>query len=311
MTASHLTDPELNDAAGPWTRPVAVIGAATSAGAYGPGQEAAPHALRGAGLLDVLARAGRPVKDLGDVVHEPWRADPEHPDAANVDVVARVARAVAAVVSPALERGENVLVLGGDCTVELGTVAGSLALPSTTGLVYIDLDGDLNTPATGDGVLDWMGLAHLLDLPGSRPELAGLGSHRPMLQPHQVRLVGVDRLTDAERDTVSRLRLTCHDRDDVVRRPEEVILSLVAWAKRFDRVLLHIDVDVLDFATFPIAHETRLVPALQLSELSGLTHALRRLTPNLRATTVCEVNPAHAARPEQLRELAEVLAQAI
>jgi hypothetical protein len=27
-------------------------------------------------------------------------------------------------------------------------------------LVYIDLDGDPNTPATGDGIFDWMGLAH-------------------------------------------------------------------------------------------------------------------------------------------------------
>ena len=58
------------------------------------------------------------------------------------------------------------LVLGGDCTVELGTVAGAIRSGTTVGLAYIDLDADLNTPETGDGILDWMGVAHLLDVPG-------------------------------------------------------------------------------------------------------------------------------------------------
>lgn len=40
-------------------------------------------------------------------------------------------------------RGEDVLVLGGDCRIELGTVAGALADGSSVGLIYIDLDGDL------------------------------------------------------------------------------------------------------------------------------------------------------------------------
>jgi arginase len=39
-----------------------------------------------------------------------------------------------------------VLILGGDCTVELGTVAGTLVGSPNVGLVYVDLDTDLNTP---------------------------------------------------------------------------------------------------------------------------------------------------------------------
>ena len=35
---------------------------------------------------------------------------------------------------------EAVLVLGGDCTIELGTVAGALHEAESVGLVYIDLD---------------------------------------------------------------------------------------------------------------------------------------------------------------------------
>ena len=67
------------------------------------------------------------------------------------------------------------LVVGGDCTIELGSVAGALQSGASIGLVYVDLDVDLNAPATSDGALDWTGVAHLLDIPGAAPELSGLG----------------------------------------------------------------------------------------------------------------------------------------
>jgi hypothetical protein len=138
-------------------RPLALIGAAISAGAYGPGQERAPEYLRAHGLVDALMGTSRPVRDAGNVATFVHRPDPEHPQAANVEQVREAVLSVAAAVSDAYTRGEDVLVLGGDCTIELGTVAGALADGSSVGLIYIDLDGDLNTPATGDGVLDWMG----------------------------------------------------------------------------------------------------------------------------------------------------------
>ena len=49
--------------------------------------------------------------------------------------------------------------------MELGTVAGASRAGRSIGLVYVDLDCDLNTPASvTDGALDWMGVAHLLGL---------------------------------------------------------------------------------------------------------------------------------------------------
>jgi arginase len=61
--------------------------------------------------------------------------------------------------------GRIVLVLGGDCTIGIGTVAGAQSV-----LGDIDLHADLNTPASaGDGALDWMALAHMLAIPDSEP----------------------------------------------------------------------------------------------------------------------------------------------
>lgn len=151
--------------AGPETT-LHVIGAATSAGAYGPGQEQAPAAFRRHGLLAALKSAGRPVTDVGDVAHAVFRPDPDHPDRANVATVAEVCRAVARAVAAALDADGTALVLGGDCTIALGALAGALQGSESVGMVYIDADTDLNTPATGDGILDWMGAAHMLGLPG-------------------------------------------------------------------------------------------------------------------------------------------------
>src|SRR5687768_16693560 len=153
-----------------------VIGVPSSAGAYAPGQERAPAALRAAGLLDRLRASGIDVQDLGDTAGFRWQVDRSHPRAMNASAVARAARGTSVLVEKALRDGGAALVLGGDCTVELGTVAGARRANHGVGLVYIDLDTDLNTPAsTTDGALDWMGVAHTLGIADTVTELVEIG----------------------------------------------------------------------------------------------------------------------------------------
>src|SRR5687767_2676847 len=120
--------------------PLAVIGAPSSAGAYAPGQEKAPVAFRRHGLVAALESLGLNVADHGDVAEFRWRPDPGRPKAANLPAVRETSVAVAAKVAEALGRGEFVLVLGGDCTVEIGVVAGALSGSSSVGLIYVDRD---------------------------------------------------------------------------------------------------------------------------------------------------------------------------
>lgn len=292
-------------------RTVTIIGAASSAAAYGPGQEEAPRALREAGLVDTLRRAGVAVEDRGDVVHEVFGEDPESPEARNPGVVARVARAVAAEVATAVaEPGDVALVLGGDCTVELGTVAGARAA-GRVGLVYIDLDHDLNTPASAEGALDWMGTAHLLGLPGCVPELVEIGGDAPLLEPDQLFYVAADNATPAERCTLDDLGLAVAPLADCVADPAAVIERVAAWAEPFDRVLVHVDTDVLDQRAFPIAENTRQRSGLGIDTLAALVAGFGRL-PAFAALTVCEINPSHARDlPAQLGRVVDLVATAV
>lgn len=54
---------------------IVVVGAPSSAGAYAPGQEPTPQALRAAGLLDKLRARGIAVEDVDDTDLVRWRAD--------------------------------------------------------------------------------------------------------------------------------------------------------------------------------------------------------------------------------------------
>ena len=158
-------------------RALGVIGVPSSAGAYAPGQEKAPRALRDAGLLAGLKAAGVEIVDHGDAEVWRWRPDREHPYAQNLGAVAECAAETAERVRAALADGQLALVLGGDCTVGLGTVAGHLPEQGRLGLVYLDMHGDLNTPdSVPDGALDWMGVAHMLGEQDCAPELRDVRS---------------------------------------------------------------------------------------------------------------------------------------
>lgn len=289
---------------------LALLGAPSSAGAYGPGQERTPEVFRRHGLVAALRGAGISVVDAGDVDAQTFRDDPEHPDARNIETVAEVCRSVAEVVAAHLTAGANVLVLGGDCTVELGTVAGATRDGSRVGLVYIDLDTDLNTPQTGDGILDWMGVAHLLDVPGSDERLASLGATRPLLPPGAVCLFAADRSTPEEQWLIDRLDLYREPLSAVLGDPAAAVRRVAAWGEGFDRILVHVDADVLDFTDFPIAENTRTVPGLPFAILETVISGLLAL-PNSTALTLCEINPDHTSdEADQFAALIRMLVNA-
>ena len=289
-----------------------IVGAPSSAGAYAPGQERAPEAWRAAGLVAVLGQRGIEVNDRGDVPGFRWRVDRAHLRAMNADAAVGVARAVADQVAAGLSEGAAVLVLGGDCTVELGTVAGATRDGANVGLVYIDYDTDMNTPASvEDGALDWMGVAHLLSLPGSVPGLAGVGPRTPMLRPDQVLLFANGSSTDFERRTIGELGIEEVQLPEVKADPAGATRSVVeGFAGRFERLLVHVDVDVLDFLDFPIAEETRRYKGLLFEQL---VDALRVLVaaPNFATLTICEVNPDHDPDGSSMRRLSEGIADVL
>jgi arginase len=211
----------------------------------------------------------------------------------NLEAVRHACDQVASHVAMAIAAEESVLVLGGDCTVELGTVAGANAAGAQIGLVYIDFDADLNTPDTSDGALDWTGVAHLLDVPGCEPSLARLGPTRPMLEPRQLLYFGVENITPPEAAAIRDHAIKVISRVEALNDIEAAAARAAEWAARFDCLLVHFDVDVLSFVDFPIAENVRRCDGLKLDQAAVALKQLAGL-PQWRGLTITELNPDHA-----------------
>lgn len=276
---------------------VGVVGVPTSAGAFAPGQEAAPAALREAGLVEALEQVGLVVVDRGDREVWRWRPDREERRAQNLGKVVEIVRETAGRVEEALGAGELPLVLGGDCTVGIGTVAGTTAWDrGTVGVVYLDSHADLNVPeSVHEGALDWMGLAHMLGVEGARRELVEVGPRVPLLEPEQVTLVGwgPEQATAFEREQIEALGLEVFDVDAVAADPTRAVEQAVASLEaRCDRLVLHCDVDLVDFTDTPLSENWGRNEGLPYDKFLAVLRTLLE-APSLTAVTITELNPAH------------------
>jgi arginase len=287
-----------------------IIGAPTSAGAYAPGQEDGPAAMREQGIAEALAAAGYAVTDAGDVERFRWRPDPESPRAANAAAVAERARQVAERVA-AVPAGDRVLVLGGDCTVGVGTVAGLTRRGARPGLVYFDRHADLNVPeSTIDGTLDWMGVAHMLDVEGCTAALAGVGGERPLLEPARLAFLGQGGVSNPEEAVMYARRIDAVTLEDAIADPEAAARAALELLADCAELAVHFDVDVLDFLDAPLAENTDREPGVPLAAARAILAVLladERTT----ALTITELNPHHGAEDgSTVRRLVEAVAAA-
>jgi arginase len=282
-----------------------IVGAPTSAGAYAPGQEDGPGALRAAGLLEAL---GPDVVDAGDVEGFRWRPDSERPRAANLSVVADRAGQVAERVAAALQADGRVLVLGGDCTTGVGTVAAFAGRDA--GLIYFDRHADLNVPgSTIDGALDWMGVAHMLGVEGAKAELTGIAGPPPMLASERIAFLGLAPVSPPEQAIIEALALPVVSLERAVADPAGGAREALDALTDCREIVVHFDVDVLDFLDAPLAENADRAPGLPLSGAATILEELF-LDPRTRALTVTEFNPHHGDAATTKR-LVEALAGAL
>jgi arginase len=294
------------------TRPIAIIGAPSSAGAFAPGPEQAPAALRAAGLNDRLRQAGIDSVDGGDVPGFRWVPDRDQPLAMNVAAIARVALDVAGRVAAANADGRLALVLGGDCAVGIGSYLGVRRGHGEPWLLYLDPHPDLNTPADNtSGALSWMGNAHLLGRPGTVPQLAELDGG-PALAPERLILLGASptRSRPAEREAIGALGIKVIAEADVAADPGTAAAAALA-AIGDAPYALHFDSDCIDFADLPICENTdRNVGLPHQTAFQALARAAAG--PGLQAITITQITPGHgAADGSTISTFADGLASAL
>ncbi len=276
-----------------------LVGVPSSAGAHHAGQERAPAALREAGLATRLRAGGQAVEDRGDLRLTPFRVDREHPAGRNLPAVVQVAGQVSDAVASVLASGRMPLVVGGDCTITLGVVAGFRQHHDDVCVVYVDGDADLNTPdnpeAPNSGIFDSMGVAHLLG--GGAPELAGFAGPPPLLEASRLALVGCDprEIDDAGRRFLADRGVSFQEAPALRAAPVAAAeRALAAVAVAGGPILVHLDVDVADSGDLPLGNFPHYGSGVAFAQVVECLRVLRE-HPLFAGLVLTEVNPTYDA----------------
>lgn len=276
---------------------IALIGVPSSMGAHWPGQEKTPQYLRNLGLVARLESTGFNVYDLGDLPLLRFRPDKEHRHRQNLADVVEVSGRVANQVDLALRRNAIPLVIGGDCTIGLGVIAGFLRHEPDLGLLYFDGHVDLNTPTTStSGILDSMGIAHMIGEPGTLAELGHIGRRFPLMPVEKIVLFGYNpgEINDSEKELLARRQWQHYPLSDVQGRATQAAMQAVKdLERRATRFVVHFDVDVIDFTDLPIADVPQFGQGLMFRDAMTCL-ALFASSPKFGGLTVTEFNPDHA-----------------
>lgn len=288
-----------------------LIGVPSSAGAHHAGVELAPDALRAAGLLGKLRDRGMDVVDVGDVAGATFVTDRIGATARNLEAVVAAAQSVAVAVREARLAGRVPIVLGGDCTITLGVVAG-LQGSGDVSLLYFDGDADLNAPAgTRSGVLDATGVAHLLGIADT--PLSRIGHRFPMLKPEQLILLGYDPTDPDSFDgaaLTARPTLRHYPGSELSRNPVEVARRALSGIPAAQQVVVHFDVDAVNSGDLPLANFPHYGQGVTLEQAGAVLRELLT-APALSALVLTEVNPTHDPSGHELARYVEAVVQAL
>ncbi|HSP68302.1 MAG TPA: arginase [Bryobacteraceae bacterium] len=185
---------------------IAVIGAPMDLGAGRRGVDMGPSALRVAGLQQKLTDLGYQVEDLGNIAVDQPESLPAGPSHARyLPQIAHTCARLAETVERAAGQQRVPLVLGGDHSAAMGTLAGMSRHRRKSGhklgVLWLDAHADMNTPdSSPSGNVHGMPLACAIGL--GPAELTGLAGSVPMVDPENVAIVGLRSVDDIEKYNV-------------------------------------------------------------------------------------------------------------
>ncbi len=285
---------------------IALIGAPTSAAALVAGHERAPAALRAAGLVAQLQSAGFDVADLGDCVTQISKPDEDHPRARNIPALVTALNDLKPRIEIAIKSGALPLIIGGDCSIALATVAAARRYYRHVGFIYVDRDAGMNVPATTpSGCVDGMVISHMTGR--GAPELVRFWGEPPLVREPDIILFGVDRMDPPEEQALARSPIRWYRASEVRRKggaavAEDAANHLHGGQYEF---ILHFDVDAISSSDFPAATYTG-PGGLSLSDAQQAL-AILASRKNVAALEVTTYNPSLDTEGTSARALIELL----
>jgi arginase len=292
-------------------RPTAIdiIGVPMDLGAGRRGVDMGPYAIRYAGLEHDLESMGLQVADHHNIqVPGPESGNVGNPRAKFDDLIEDACVELRRCVAEIARAGHFPLVLGGDHSIAMGTVAGLLDARGEVGVLWIDAHGDINTPKTSpSGNVHGMPVAALLGK-------AGLGSRLDWdtrrIPAERVVLYGTRTLDPGERQIIRDLGVRMFTMSEIDQRGvPATVAEAIERLSGPGGIHISFDMDAVD----PLE-----APGVGTPWPGGLTYREAHLAMELLASTgmvsameVVEVNPIHDHENRTGRLAAELILSAL
>ena len=229
---------------------VTIIGVPMDLGQTRRGVDMGPSAIRYAGVTERLERLGYSIYDEGDLtidfVHEDKDAEGKT-NLKNLKTVTESNEKLGQKVDHEISLNRFPLVLGGDHSIAIGTLAGVSKHYENLGVIWYDAHGDLNTGETSpSGNIHGMSLAVSLGL--GHPALTNIGGYAPKVKPENVVIIGARDLDPGEKKLIKEIGIKVYTMHEIDRLGMTKVMSeTIDYLKeRTDGVHLSLDLDGLD-----------------------------------------------------------------
>lgn len=237
---------------GPGPRSLELIGVPIDLGAGRRGVDMGPSALRIARIGETLSALGHTVHDAGNVdVPQRETADEGARDLRFLGAISQVCRSLYTATRSAMERDSVPIVLGGDHSVAMGSIAGVVdagrARGERIGVIWLDAHGDMNGPATTPtGNIHGMPLACLLGR-GAEP-LTTISERTPALDAEDVALIGIRAIDRPESDLIRASGVRTWTMRAIDEHGMRTVIgdAIEDLSRSCDRLHVSFDVDFLD-----------------------------------------------------------------
>lgn len=250
---------------------ISLVGVPMDLGQCRRGVDMGPSAIRYAGVKKRLQNLNHEIIDLGDIKVPSARE--EKNALRNLSEVVLANQRLAKTVDNIVTKNSFPLVLGGDHSIAIGTLAGLYPHYNDLGVIWYDAHGDLNTEETSpSGNIHGMPLAASLGL--GKTELTNIHYASPKIKSENIVLIGIRDLDEAEKELIKNLNIkifTMHE-VDLLGMPEVIAQTIDYLKDRTDGIHLSFDLDGIDPAE---------APGVGTPVLGGLTYRESHLTMEL------------------------------
>ena len=227
-------------------------------GAGRRGVDMGPSALRLANLNEKLSSLGYEIEDLGNVlVDQPETLPVGHESARYLPQIVHTCTRLMEMVEHAADQSKVPLVLGGDHSIAIGTIAGMSnhyrKSGQRLGLIWIDAHADMNTPQSSpSGNIHGMPLACSIGI--GPQELTHLGGYSPKIAPTNVAIIGLRSVDEAERQHVRAAGVHAYTMRDLDERGLRSVIHEAMDRVSHGTAGFHVSFDMRGGMTYREAH---------------------------------------------------------